>query len=139
MKKFFRKHPLGRTLSLRNKTGKGIASVALGIVGVKTGVDLGGLAEAAPVLQPLVETTWTQILIMVVGFMSSIAAARWGLSEVLLKEIRDVAEVYIRAKDPNSEDGANLSEKEKAALFDEIGDVVEVIMNKHGKTTEPKE
>ncbi len=136
-KKNFWKHtPFGRTLSLRNKTGKTIAGFGLSVIGAITGVQLDFIPQET--IQPMflllqdlaTDFTITQTLIAISGVIIAFVIGFFVKNKALaskLEEIADdVSDELIKATDPKS-DG-----KEKITR-NEVKSMVLSLLKKHLK------
>jgi len=108
---FWKDTPFGRTLSLRNKTGKTIATVALGALATFTPINLTYLIQ--PTMEDL---SLLQTIITILGFIISFAAGYFKLSPNLKGKL-DVAVEYlsdelVKVTDAKSDQGSKITRSE---------------------------
>jgi len=112
---FWKDTALGRTLSIRNKTGKTIATIGLGALATFTQIDLTYLIP-----QTMNELSVLQIIITVLGFGLSFAIGYFKLSPKLKGKIDAVVEYLsdelVRATDAKSDRGSKISRAEIAEI-----------------------
>ena len=108
---FWKETPFGRTLSLRNKTGKTIATVALGALATFTPINLTYLIQ--PTMEDL---SLLQTIITILGFIISFAAGYFKLSPNLKGKLDVVVEYLsgelVRVTDAKSDQGSKITRSE---------------------------
>lgn len=112
---FWKDTALGRTLSIRNKTGKTIATVALGALATFTQIDLTYLIP-----KTMNELSILQIIITVLGFGISFSIGYFKLSPGLKGKIDAVVEYLsdelVKVTDAKSDRGSKISRAEIAEI-----------------------
>lgn len=123
-KSFWKHSPLGRTLTLRNKTGKTIAGLITGGIGVATGVDVSAIINpiiGVPPMEQLFELFGQlniESILMLVGGLIVMAIASFATSKKwftaqMKKEFLDIWGEFKRARLPESEGGKKVTDSEK--------------------------
>ncbi|MAO65051.1 MAG: hypothetical protein CL666_08625 [Balneola sp.] len=144
-KKKFKDTAFGRTILLKNKTGKTIAGVITGAIGVVTGVDISAIINpiiGVPPMEQFIEQfgqlNIESILMLLAGLVvmafASFAAGKKWFTSSMKKEFIDIWQEFKKARLPESEGGKKVSASEKAKLFDQLVDFVEATFKKFGIT-----
>ena len=130
IKRNFWKHsPFGRTLSLRNKTGKTIGGVVLSIVGSYTGIKLDIIPKQTidPMLLLLQELAFlNDPIILVVTVALALLAIGTGylihkgyITEAMGTEIKSLLSSIKDARQPDSPGGKEFTSEERAKILAE--------------------
>lgn len=145
-KRTFWKHtPFGRTLSLRNKTGKTITSVALSLVGIYTGIEFNFIPKQTiePMFLLFSNTQLLELindpiaLIVTIALLLFTVFSGWlihkgFITDRISTEIKEVLSKVKDARDPDSPGGAEFTKEERAIILAEGIDVIESVLEKYG-------
>ena len=142
-KNFFKHTPLGRTLSLRNKTGKTLAGLAVTVIGTTTGLELDLISnptsniEAMELIKELLfnfaqSEDWviiaTSIVLLLTTVTGSMLVYKGVITKRMQKEFEDVIKAVRQARDAQSDGGAKFTRAEKKRIQHETLELVEVVL-----------
>lgn len=129
---------MGRTLSLRNKTGKTLLGVVGAAAGLLAGIDPAPVIEliTEPVIQTQANTmdlNLIDIALMaataLVGFFTTRGLAK-GLLKNILTELADVIDAARKGREASSPGGKEYTQDELNTIFRETEDVALVLYRK---------
>lgn len=130
---FFKDSAFGRTLSLRNKTGKTIAGVGLSVLGAFTGIKLDVIPqqifEPMDLLQQILQTfansqDWvivgTSIVLFIIPLIIGLLVHKGYITKAIGKKITNVIKTVGDAKHPDSPGGTKVTAEERQEIIEEV-------------------
>lgn len=142
---FWKNTPFGRTLSLRNPTGKTIVGIVLSAVGTVTGIKLDFIPKQTidsmlvliqnlsveSIISDPISLAVTISVVLITVFTAYLIRKGW-LNKAAIDKIKNALNEVKKAKNENSPGGSLLTAEEKVQIQDKALDAIEEALKHHG-------